>query len=82
MDFRTGMIILGETALLGAVIFCALHEKKLRAAERAAAKKIRARLKAFYRSRTRARMEKINRKAVYTPVKPPEKPAKEQQISA
>jgi hypothetical protein len=77
MDFGTGTVILGEFALLGAVVWGAMHEKALLAFEKAAAKKIRARLDRQARKRARARMEKLNRKALYTPVKAPRQNAGE-----
>ena len=77
MDVQTGMIILGEFALLGAVLWAYRHEKMLIAVEKhlggRAKKVLRA---ALYRTEMRRR-QRINRKAVYTPVRPAKKQADE-----
>ncbi len=77
MDLKTGIIIIGQFALLGAALWGALHEDRLLALEKAAADKLKAGVRRQARRRERARMEKINKKALYTPVKPPEKAARE-----
>ena len=73
MDVKTGLVILGEFALLGAVIYCHTKEKALRKAERALGQRV----KTYFRNRAAAkeiaRRRKINKKAAYTPMKPPKK---------
>ena len=78
MDVKTGLLILGEFALLGAVILAAQKEKTLRALERAAAKRLLAVYKKRAAAKELARRRKINQKAVYVPVRPPEKQNEEQ----
>ena len=73
MDVKTGLLILGEFALLGAVIYCHTKEKALLSAERAVGQRI----KTYFRNRAAAkeiaRRKKINKRAAYTPMKPPKK---------
>jgi hypothetical protein len=77
MDVKTGLLILGEFALLGAVIYCHTKEKALLKAERALGQRI----KTYFRNRAGAkeiaRRKKINKRAAYTPMKPPCKKEKE-----
>ena len=77
MDVQTDMIIIGEFALLGAVIWAYRHEKALIAIEKHIGKKFRAARRRRNRIKEIRRREKINRRAVYTPVKPPKHSAGE-----
>ena len=77
MDTATGLVILGEFMLLGAVIWGAAHERALIALERAAAKKTRARVKKRARRKMLLKTRRLNAKALYTPVMPPESSAGE-----
>ncbi len=77
MDVQTGMIILGEFALLGAVIWAYRHEKALVTAEKHISKRLRAVRRRRARLKELRRREKINRRAVYTPMKPPKHSAGE-----
>ena len=71
MDFGTGMIILGEFALLGAVIYCFTREKALAAWENRTIGKIKTLLRRISAAREYRRRQKRNQKALYTPIKPP-----------
>ena len=73
MDLKTGLIILGEFALLGACVWGLAHEKALIRAEKRAARNTGRLIKKFclrYETRRRAGIEK---RALYTPVKPPQR---------
>ncbi len=71
MDVKTGLLILGEFAALGAVIYCFQKEKALLALERAAARNIKRIIDKKAAEREINRRQRINAKALYTPVKPP-----------
>ena len=71
MDVKTGLIILGEFVSLGTVIWCFQKEKALMAVERAAARKIKRIVYKKAAERERKRRLRINAKAIYTPLKPP-----------
>ena len=73
MDVKTGLIILGECAMFGAVIWCFQKEKALMAFERAAARKIRYIRRKKAAAKEIKRRQKINARAAYRPVKPPKK---------
>ena len=77
MDVQTGMIILGEFALLGAVIWAYRHEKALITAEKHLLKRLRAVRRRRARLKEIRRRERINRRAVYKPMKPPKHSAGE-----
>ena len=77
MDVKTGMIIMGEFALLGAVIWAYRQEPALIRMERRLQKGFRKWRRHVARKTENRRREKINRRAVYTPVKPPKRNAKE-----
>ena len=77
MDVQTGMIILGEFALLGAVIWAYRHEKALIAVEKHLSKKLRTVRRRRARLKEIRRRERINRRAVYTPMMPPKHSAGE-----
>ena len=72
MDVQTGMIILGEFALLGAVIWAYRHETALIRIEKHLGRQFRKALRRTLRNIETRRREKINKKALYTPMKPPE----------
>ena len=71
MDVKTGLIILGQFALLGGVLRCMRKEKTLLAAERAAARHIKRFVYKKAAARELKRRLRINAKAIYTPLKPP-----------
>ena len=71
MDFKTGMIILGEFALLGALIWGAVHEAALIEAEKKAAERARRLIRMIAIKHEANRRAKIEKRALYTPVKPP-----------
>ena len=71
MDVQTGMIILGEFALLGAVIWAYRHEAALIRVEKHLGRQFRKALRRALQTTENRRREKINKKAVYTPIKPP-----------
>ena len=77
MDVKTGLLILGEFALLGAVIYCHTKEKALLKAERAAAQRVKTYFRSKAAAKEIARRKKINKKAAYTPMKPPKKKDRE-----
>ena len=71
MDVKTGLLILGEFAALGGVIYCFQKEKALLALERAAAQTIKRIIDKKAAERELKRRLRINAKALYAPVKPP-----------
>lgn len=71
MDFRTGIIIIGEFAILGTVIFCFMHERALLTWENRTIGKMKTLARRIHAAREYRRRKKLNRKALYTPLKPP-----------
>ncbi len=73
MDVKTGLLILAQLPLAGLVIYWALHEDALLAAEKAVRRNIARTLRAVRTARELRRREKLNKKALYVPVRPPER---------
>ena len=71
MDVKTGLIILGECAALGVVIRLFQKERAVRTAEYALGRAVRAAARKAARQKELKRRARLNRRALYTPLKPP-----------
>ncbi|MBQ7639269.1 MAG: hypothetical protein IJS90_10255 [Clostridia bacterium] len=69
MDVKTGMIIIGEAVFTAAVIYLFFKEDRLTALENGMIKKMKAALEARRLIRRIKKQNKINKKALYTPVR-------------
>ena len=68
MSAATGVLILGETAALAALLWGFRHEKAVIDFENRQAKKLAAALRRKARQKENRRRRRLNAKALYTPV--------------